>query len=182
MSEEMAVLPPDSRDWTDVITHGCSECGYEPHPRSDTGRRLRATLATWKVALADPYAPVRPTASRWSASEYACHVRDVCSVFRNRLALMLRETDPEFGEWDGADAALSADYAHTDTDLAGHQLATEIGAAAQAFDLLTPAQWPRTGRRSDGHAFTVETLARYLLHEAEHHAHDAIANRQSRDV
>ena len=182
MSEETPALPADDRDWTAVITDGCSECGYEPHLVVDTARRLRATLATWQQAMADADAGVRPSPARWSTTEYACHVRDLCRVFRGRLDLMLRETAPALPAWDGAETALAADYAHTDTDLAGHQLATEIGATARAFNMVEPEQWSRTGRRSDGFLFTVETLARYLLHEAEHHAHDAIANRQLRGV
>ncbi len=33
-------------------------------------------------------------------------------------------------------------------------------------------QWQRTGTRSNGDAFTVDTLARYHLHDLVHHAHD----------
>ena len=95
---------------------------------------------------------------------------------------MLREDDPEFPEWDGAEAAIEHDYAHTDTDRAGRQLATEIGATAQSFNTVSGPQWARTGRRSDGFVFTVESLARYLVHEAEHHARDAMENREPGDV
>ena len=31
---------------------------------------------------------------------------------------------------------------------------------------------PRPGRRSNGSVFTVDSLARYLLHDIEHHLHD----------
>lgn len=176
MSESYEPLPNDGRDWTFVIDGRCPECGYEPHPPEDTTRRLRATLALWKEALAAPDAGVRPHPKRWSAREYACHMRDLCRVFRERLLLMVAEDDPTFPEWDSALAAVENDYANADTDLAGHQLATEIGATAQEFDKLAPEHWQRTGRRSDGMEFTVETLARYLLHEAEHHAKDALAS------
>ena len=33
-------------------------------------------------------------------------------------------------------------------------------------------QWDRPGRRSNGSVFTVDTLARYHLHDVEHHLHD----------
>ena len=33
-------------------------------------------------------------------------------------------------------------------------------------------QWQRTGSRSDGATFTVDTFARYHLHDLVHHAHD----------
>ena len=35
-------------------------------------------------------------------------------------------------------------------------------------DAVADNQWSREGRRSDGAAFTVETLARYLLHDIVH--------------
>jgi len=34
------------------------------------------------------------------------------------------------------------------------------------------AQWDRPGRRSDGLVFTILTLARYHLHDVEHHLFD----------
>ena len=42
-------------------------------------------------------------------------------------------------------------------------------AASAAFDAIEGATWERTGHRSDGAEFTVESFARYLLHDPEHH-------------
>ena len=33
-------------------------------------------------------------------------------------------------------------------------------------------EWQRPGRRSDGAEFTIDSLARYLLHDVVHHLHD----------
>jgi len=33
-------------------------------------------------------------------------------------------------------------------------------------------QWARSGRRSDGASFTVETFARYFVHDPVHHLYD----------
>lgn len=43
---------------------------------------------------------------------------------------------------------------------------------ANHFQGLADDQWQRTGRRSDGAAFTVETFARYFLHDPVHHLYD----------
>ena len=43
---------------------------------------------------------------------------------------------------------------------------------ADRFDGVTGGQWARTGVRSDGAHFTVESLARYLVHDLVHHLHD----------
>ena len=33
-------------------------------------------------------------------------------------------------------------------------------------------QWSRTGNRNDGARFTIDTFARYLLHDVVHHIYD----------
>jgi hypothetical protein len=37
---------------------------------------------------------------------------------------------------------------------------------------VTGGQWQRTGVRSDGALFTVETFGRYLVHDPTHHLWD----------
>ncbi|MCB0952032.1 MAG: hypothetical protein KDB13_04770, partial [Microthrixaceae bacterium] len=48
---------------------------------------------------------------------------------------------------------------------------------AAQFDDVDGAQWQRTGFRSDGSAFTVDSLARYLMHDPVHHLWDVGALR-----
>jgi len=43
---------------------------------------------------------------------------------------------------------------------------------ATRFDTVVGESWQRTGRRSDGASFTVDTFARYFLHDIVHHLHD----------
>jgi len=55
-------------------------------------------------------------------------------------------------------------------------VANEVLAAGNAiadrFDGLSNQQLQRTGRRSDGASFTVETFARYEIHDPLHHLWD----------
>lgn len=169
---EVSAVPPESRDWTFVIAEGCAECGFTPQPPDRTGERLRATIPTWRSALAGRSAPARPAPTVWSTVEYGCHVRDTCRLFRRRLELMLAEDDPEFANWDQDATAVDNDYVHQDSDEVAATLAAETQATATAFERIRPDQWNRTGRRSDGSTFTVGTLAVYLLHDVEHHVHD----------
>jgi hypothetical protein len=37
---------------------------------------------------------------------------------------------------------------------------------------VTGDQWQRTGKRSDGASFTVETFARSFIHDPVHHLYD----------
>ncbi|MFM9138343.1 MAG: DinB family protein, partial [Actinomycetota bacterium] len=43
---------------------------------------------------------------------------------------------------------------------------------AERFDQVSGTQWSRTGRRSDGATFTVETFGKYFLHDPIHHLWD----------
>jgi hypothetical protein len=43
---------------------------------------------------------------------------------------------------------------------------------AVRFEGLSPGQWRRTGSRSDGAHFTVESFARYFVHDPVHHLYD----------
>ena len=165
-------VPPDSRDWTYVITDGCGECGFVPQPPQETGARLRAAVPAWQRALAAPGASERRRPTVWSALEYGCHVRDACRLFRRRLELMLTEDDPEFANWDQDATAVEEGYASQDPAAVSDALAAEAVATAAAFDAVTAEQWDRPGRRSNGSRFTVATFAVYFLHDVEHHVHD----------
>src|SRR5487761_2784417 len=76
MSEPFAP-PPEDRDWTYVITQGCSECGFTPFDATLAASRLRASVPRWRAALAGASATTRPAPLVWSPLEYGCHVRDV---------------------------------------------------------------------------------------------------------
>ncbi|MEV0157171.1 DinB family protein [Micromonospora sp. NPDC050686] len=167
-----AAVPPDPVDWTFVIDRGCGECGFTPPPAEATGERLRATLPTWRAALAGPAAGRRPAPTVWSPVEYACHVRDACRIFRQRLELMLREDDPTFANWDQDTTAVAEDYFHQSPGTVAGQLAAEAEATAAAFDAVRADQWERPGRRSNGSLFTVRSFAVYFLHDVLHHVHD----------
>jgi hypothetical protein len=55
-------------------------------------------------------------------------------------------------------------------------VAAAIRAAADqiagSFGAVEEDQWTRPGRRSNGSTFTVDTFARYFLHDLAHHAWD----------
>ena len=169
---EPTIPAPDSKDWTFVIEQGCPECGFVPAPAQQTGTRLRATLPAWQEALTAPTASLRPAPAVWSATEYACHVRDVCELFQQRLDLMLAQDDPVFANWDQDATALAQDYFHQDPGVVLAELTTAATAIGAAFDAVPDDGWDRPGRRSNGSTFTVGTFAVYFLHDVEHHVWD----------
>ena len=104
--------------------------------------------------------------------EYACHVRDTCRIFRERLQLMLTEDDPLFANWDQDATAVEENYfAQQPREVAG-QLSNQAEAIAAVFDSVEPDQLSRPGRRSNGSVFTIGTFAVYFLHDVEHHVYD----------
>ncbi len=108
----------------------------------------------------------------WSTLEYGAHVRDVQRIFDERLVLMLSHDDPEFANWDQDDTALAGRYDLQDPLVVAAELEAGAAAAADRFDSVPEGAWQRTGRRSNGSRFTVETLGQYFLHDVVHHLHD----------
>ena len=96
------MITPDTKDWTWVLEEPCSECGYDATDvePAQVGERVRAALPRWQRALTRADAKARPSDDVWSPLEYACHVRDVFTIFDGRLQQMLTVDDPEFANWD----------------------------------------------------------------------------------
>jgi hypothetical protein len=167
-------ITPDTKDWTWVLERACPECGFEAavFPREQVGEMLRQNAARWPLLLARPKVRERPSDDRWSALEYACHVRDVFQLYEQRLVMMLEEDDPGYPNWDQDEAALEDRYSEQDPMDVTDELQVAADRLAFRFDALRIDQWERTGTRSDGAHFTVESFARYLIHDPIHHVHD----------
>jgi hypothetical protein len=167
-------IEPDTKDWTWVIDRPCPECGFDGSALSlaDVPAVIRATAASWPDVLGRPDVRNRPEPSTWSPLEYGCHVRDACRVFDERLTLMLSEHDPLFPNWDQDATAVEARYSAQDPDRVAADLERNAEALAASFARVHGEQCRRTGRRSNGSVFTVETLARYFVHDPVHHLHD----------
>ena len=85
---------------------------------------------------------------------------------------MVSEDDPTFPNWDQDATAVSDRYGTQDP---GSSLASSKWRRrrlAGSIEALGADSWPRTGTRSDGATFTVETFTRYLVHDPIHHLHD----------
>lgn len=173
--EEEPVAPvPDDKDWTWVLLRPCQGCGFDASSvdRSAIADRILATTQRWQQALAAADAARRPAPQVWSTLEYGAHVRDVHTLFARRAQLLLNEDDPEFENWDQDETALAARYWLADPAEVAEQLDAAATRAAGVFAAATAEEWQRTGRRSNGSVFTLETLGRYYLHDVEHHRHD----------
>jgi rubredoxin len=168
-------IPPDSKDWTWVLDRICPECGFDASSfdRTEVGAMLRANGREWQLLLThDPEAARRRRPDRWSTLEYGCHVRDVCVLYLRRLGLMLDQDGPSYPNWDQDATALAERYDLADPEVVAVELVAAAEALAARFDAVAGEQWDRTGFRSDGARFTVESFARYFIHDPVHHLHD----------
>ncbi len=169
-------IVPDAKDWTWVLERPCPECGFDAAavPPESVAQLLRDNAAAWRRVLEQSDAAVRrrPAEDRWSPLEYACHVRDVCTLYHHRLDLMLGEDDPLYPNWDQDATAVDERYREQDPAVVSAQLLDAAAGLADAFDGVRGEQWLRTGRRGDGARFTIAGFSRYLLHDPVHHLRD----------
>jgi hypothetical protein len=168
-------VEPDGKDWTWVLRAPCAECGYEAASLEPVAlpRRVRANAQEWVAVLAaGESSRARPAPGVWSPLEYGCHVRDVLRVFDRRLTLMLTQDDPLFDNWDQDATALAERYGEQDPAVVSADLVAAAEVIADRFGGVRGEQWSRPGRRSDGSAFSVDSLGRYFLHDIVHHAYD----------
>ena len=116
----------------------------------------------------------RPEEGVWSALEYACHVRDVFLVQRDRLYTTLVEDTPTFAPMYRDQRVTLARYNAQDPEEVVEQLATAARLIAQAFDALDSAQLQRRCMYN----FPTPTerallwVGQHAIHEGEHHWRD----------
>ena len=167
-------IEPDTKDWTWVLERPCPECGFDSRAvrPEEVKNRVYANASAWRRVLEQPDVAVRPSPGVWSPLEYACHVRDVHRVFGERVRMMLAVDDTLFENWDQDQEAVSGAYSEQDPSTVADELVARAAAASKTYASVEGPQWDRPGRRSNGSEFTIDTLARYHLHDVEHHLHD----------
>ncbi len=169
-------ITPDTKDWTWVLERPCPDCGFDPAAVApdDLGPAIRDNAAGWPAVLGGAGAAKRPQPDVWSATEYACHVRDVHTLFAERLGQMLADDGARFANWDQDVTAVEDRYDLQDPAEVGPALveAAERVAAVYESVSVSDGAWGRRGVRSNGTVFTVDSLGRYHLHDVVHHLWD----------
>ncbi len=156
----------------------CDECGfvYATLPASRIPDALRALAPRYRERLTEPVARLRAHTfpDVWSALEYACHVRDVLGVQRERLALALVQERPEFTPMGREKRVSELRYNEQDPRVVTEQVEAAAGALADAFAALDADglertaiyTWPAPAER------TMAWVGRHTVHEGEHHLRD----------
>lgn len=172
-------ITPDDKDWTWVVARRCPECGFDAaaFDVSNTGSALRTNAAEWRSLLENVDAAHRTRDDRWSVLEYACHVRDASLIYLARLDRMLTEEGPHYASWDQDETATTDRYGEQSPGQVADELAVAVEKLATRFDAVHDDEWSRTGFRGDGATFTVDSFARYFVHDPIHHIWDVTEGR-----
>ena len=167
-------IEPDTKDWTWVLDRPCADCGFDAATvrREEVKNRIYANASAWQRVLEQPGVAHRPSTGVWSPLEYACHVRDVHRVFGERVQMMLAVDDPLFENWDQDEAAVHGAYGEQDPAVVANELVAAAADVSGLYGSVEDGAWDRPGRRSNGSVFTITSIARYHLHDVEHHLHD----------
>ena len=158
----------------------CEECGfdYETVSADEVPAIFTKVCAAYTEILLNPklgeFVRVRPASNMWSALEYACHVRDVLLIQRDRLILALVEEAPSFHRMYRDERSVLLRYSDEIAENVASELKMALNLAAKAFSGLSKDQLARgcvynfpTDRNRD-----VEWLARHTVHEVLHHYGD----------
>ncbi|RWZ82175.1 DinB family protein [Glutamicibacter sp. HZAU] len=170
----MSQIVPDGKDWTVVLDTVCEQCGYDVRGISpgDSIEQLPGHVERYISVLARPDAATRTNPARWSDQEYVVHVAEMLEVMTGRFTLMLERDEPEFPNWDQDQAADDGNYNALPSSEVAELLRKNAAGYAAKLEGMDPVQYSRRGLRSNGAAFTVETLNQYAWHDHVHHLWD----------
>jgi S-DNA-T family DNA segregation ATPase FtsK/SpoIIIE len=157
----------------------CSECGFDYGTVDPSGaaghlRRVADEMAAGLQRRAPDELRARPAAGVWSPLEYACHVRDVLHVQRDRLFLALVEDTPSFPRMYRDERVDLDGYAEWEPGRVAGQLTVAAELAGRAFGRVRTEQWsgPLVYNWPEPRTLDVRWLAAHTVHEAHHHLGD----------
>lgn len=169
-----------------ALHHGrvqtCEHCGfsYADVAADEIAGRLRAGPDRYRAALAGASPEVirrRPEPDVWSVLEYACHVRDVLLIQRDRAVLAQVEALPSVARMYRDERVFLCRYTDQALEVVLAQLDMAAELCALVFGRLDDSAWSRR-LVYNWPAVAEQDLAwlgRHTVHEVEHHLHDVVA-------
>ena len=166
--------------WFALVDSGvrCAGCGLVigELPARALGAQVRDEVHSFGELLAeadDDAVRRRPGPTTWSALEYGVHTRDLLTVFAERVIRTLAEHDPLLGWWDHEAAITDGMANESDVPAVVDDMGRNAAKLSEALRLVTDDDWDRPATRRSGERFTIESMARFALHEVVHHRGDA---------
>ncbi len=160
------------------MTDRCTECGFEYRLNEFAGAGPAICAGSALIAAEMQQHPdglgrrIRPDV--WSPLEYACHLRDVLLVQRERVLMARRRDRPSFDPM-GRDERVDHDgYADQDPLDVTRQLLDAAAMFANVLARLGREDWSRTviynyPSRTER---SLQWVAMHTLHEVRHHHMD----------
>ena len=159
----------------------CEECAFnydatDPATVSEAmtkvGKRLRAPLTRGlKDEDLDAVLRTRPEPDKWSALEYASHIRDVLELNVDRITKVLVEDRITFEAIDPDELVIARDYNGQDPSAVADAIDATAAALAAVLASVPDDGWDRMWVRGD-REFTIDWAARNVKHEVDHHLLD----------
>ena len=178
---EAPEVAQDDDAWFALVSgdERCIGCGMQPAelPARALGAQIRDEVHAFGELLAeadDDAVRRRPAPATWSALEYGVHVRDLLTVFAERVIRTLAEHEPELGWWDHEAAIADGMANESDVGAVVDDLGRNAAKLSEALRLVSDEDWMRVGTRRADERFTIELMARFALHEVLHHRDDAV--------
>lgn len=156
----------------------CEVCGFAwdlVDPDEVAPRILTGTAAVADALRRHPaVAGTRPEPGRWSALEYAAHLRDVLLLVRDRLVVTLVEDEPAFMRLFPDQRVDLGLYAGDEPDEVATELTVAAGLFVRTFDRLDDEARARRGQYTWPTASlrTITWMSAQVVHEVEHHGSD----------
>jgi hypothetical protein len=157
----------------------CGGCGfdYEDLPVDEVPGVLRGFAASYRAALQgsdDEAVRARPAPGVWSALEYACHVRDLLLVQRERLVQAQVAERPSLAPMSRDDRVAICAYDAQPANEVVDQLEMAAGLLALALEAVGPDGWRRELLYNfpAPMARDVGWVGIHTVHECVHHLHD----------
>jgi hypothetical protein len=162
----------------DRLDNACATCGFAyglaqaeivPWLRSDTTMFIDVLRA-----LDDDTVARRPGPGVWSPLEYACHVRDVLRVQRERVLLAQREDNPTFTPMRRDERAMEERYNEQDPEVVAGEIREASDAFVTVLESLDSEGWARMGiyNYPAPQSRSVGWIATHTVHELLHHRVD----------
>jgi hypothetical protein len=156
----------------------CDECGftYDLSGAEAAGPSIVAGIGEMSATLLAPGPDpgVRTEPATWSPLEYACHLRDVLLVQRERVLEARRTEEPAFTPM-GRDERVGHDgYAEQDPVDVARQAGDAALMFANVLARLAPGEWDRsvTYNYPRPTARSLRWVAVHTVHEVVHHTLD----------
>jgi DinB superfamily len=160
------------------MTDRCDACGFVYDLTTARQAALAITLGAEQVGTiierGDAILRRRPAPDTWSSLEYACHLRDVLLVQRERVLLARRTEQPPLVPM-GRDERVEHDgYNEQSPSAVARQLRDAAGLFAGVLDRLDDDDWGRTVIYNfpEPSVRDLRWLAVHTHHEVQHHLAD----------